>query len=117
MSPGVFRPGGINVQETRSSIPSYARIGSGYGSEDHGYGARRWIRDHGEWRGTTAANALSKRRGTAATDALSKRCSTAATNALLIYARVRVSLGFSERDQGRRLRKTCLVQLQRSFGS
>lgn len=83
-----FRPGGINVQETRSSVLSYARIGSGYGSEDHGYGARRWIRDHGEWRGATATNTVQERRGTAATDTFSKRCGTATTDTLLIYARV-----------------------------
>ena len=88
MSPGVFRPGGINVQETRSSVPRYADLSGGYGSEDHGYGARRWIRNHGEWRGATATDTVPKRRGTATTDSVPKWCGTATTDAFLIYARV-----------------------------
>jgi hypothetical protein len=47
-----------HVQETRSGISRHARFGGGYGLENHCYGARRWIRNYGKRRRTSATDTV-----------------------------------------------------------
>ena len=79
-------PGGINVQETRSGISSYAHFGWSYGFEDHCYGARRRHCNDGERLCTATADTVPQWLRTAATDAVQKQRSTTTTDALRITA-------------------------------
>ena len=84
VSPGVFYPGGINVQETRSSVPCHAGFGRGHELEDRSNGAQRRLCNYGERRITCADNAMEKRSITGTDRSVQERCIASSYNALVI---------------------------------